>query len=98
MDTDKIKLESSWKAVLLEEFQSDYMAELKKFLIGEIKGHKTIFPKSEEFFTALNLTPFNKVKVVILGQDPYHGEGQAHGLSFSVKPQVAPPPFLNKYL
>ena len=89
-----IKLHESWKAALLREFNSDYMAALKAFLESEKAAGKTIFPKGSEWFRALDLTPLDKVRVVILGQDPYHGPGQAHGLCFSVKPGVRPPPSL----
>jgi uracil-DNA glycosylase len=89
-----IKLEDSWAKVLQKEFSETYMHNLKKFLITEKKAGKTIFPRGEEYFAALNTTPFQKVKVVIIGQDPYHGPGQAHGLSFSVKPGVPAPPSL----
>lgn len=89
-----IRLEESWKRHLKEEFSKPYMAQLKKFLKAELDKGKVIFPRGSEFFAALESTPFDKVKVVILGQDPYHGPGQAHGLSFSVKPGVPPPPSL----
>jgi uracil-DNA glycosylase len=89
-----VKLEPSWMRVLGDEFQQPYMRELKAFLQSEIKAGKTIYPKPSEYFNAFSHTPFEKVKVVILGQDPYHGPGQAHGLSFSVKPGVRPPPSL----
>lgn len=89
-----IKLEQSWKKRLLPEFQEKYMVNLKTFLEDEIKQSKIIFPKGNEYFAAMNLTPFEKVKVVILGQDPYHGEGQAHGLCFSVQKGVRFPPSL----
>ena len=89
-----IALHQSWKAPLLSEFNSDYMAALKSFLIAEKAGGKRIYPKGSEWFRALDLTPLDKVRVVILGQDPYHGPGQAHGLCFSVKPGVRPPPSL----
>ena len=89
-----IALHQSWKAPLLSEFNSDYMAALKSFLIAEKAGGKKIYPKGSEWFRALDLTPLDKVRVVILGQDPYHGPGQAHGLCFSVKPGVRPPPSL----
>jgi uracil-DNA glycosylase len=89
-----IALHESWKAPLLPEFNSDYMAALKSFLVAEKAAGKTIYPKGSEWFRALDLTPLDKVRVVILGQDPYHGPGQAHGLCFSVKPGVRPPPSL----
>lgn len=89
-----IKLESSWKELLIEEFEKPYMQELLEFLESEAKKGKTIYPREEEIYAALNLTPFSQVKVVILGQDPYHGPGQAHGLCFSVKKGVKTPPSL----
>lgn len=92
--SDTIKLDDSWRLPLMREFQSPYMQELKRFLEVEKTAGKRIFPKGGEYFRALDLTPLDKVKVVILGQDPYHGEGQAHGLSFSVKPGVRTPPSL----
>ncbi|WP_373475044.1 uracil-DNA glycosylase [Sphingorhabdus sp.] len=89
-----IQLHESWKTPLLSEFSSDYMAALKQFLQSEKAAGKTIYPKGSEWFRALNLTPLDKVRVVILGQDPYHGPDQAHGLCFSVRPGVRPPPSL----
>lgn len=89
-----IKLNQSWLKYLEPEFKADYMTNLKSFLKEELKKKKTIFPKGPNYFEALNLTDFDKVKAVILGQDPYHGEGQAHGLSFSVPKGVRPPPSL----
>ncbi len=76
------------------EFAAPYMAQLKAFLAAEKQAGKRVFPKGAEYFSALNLTPLDKVRVVILGQDPYHGEGQAHGLCFSVQPGVKTPPSL----
>jgi uracil-DNA glycosylase len=92
-------LHESWKAPLLPEFNSDYMAALKAFVTTEKAAGKIIYPKAAEWFRALDLTPLDQVRVVILGQDPYHGTladggGQAHGLCFSVKPGVRPPPSL----
>lgn len=92
--TDNIALHQSWKAPLLPEFEADYMAQLRAFLVAEKASGKHIFPKGGEWFRAMDLTPLDKVRVVILGQDPYHGPGQAHGLCFSVKPGVRPPPSL----
>jgi uracil-DNA glycosylase len=89
-----IKLEDSWKSSLSAEFASPYMLKLKEFLLAEKTAGKQIFPKGTEYFRALDLTPIDKVKVVILGQDPYHGLGQAHGLCFSVRPGVRIPPSL----
>jgi uracil-DNA glycosylase len=89
-----IKLHPSWLAHLQAEFDAPYMAALKDFLQGERAAGKVIYPKPAEWFAALDATPLEKVRVVILGQDPYHGEGQAHGLCFSVLPGVKPPPSL----
>ena len=89
-----IKLEDGWKALLEAEFSKPYMAQLKTFLQAEKAAGKRVFPKGADYFRALDLTPPDKVRVVILGQDPYHGEGQAHGLSFSVRPGVRIPPSL----
>lgn len=91
---NKIKLEESWKAPLQNEFRQPYMCALDHFLSAEKTKGKTIFPRENEYFRALDLTPPDKVCVVILGQDPYHGEGQAHGLCFSVRPDVKIPPSL----
>lgn len=92
--SDAIALDPSWKAPLLPEFESAYMAALRAFLVAEKESGKRVFPKGSEWFRALDLTPLDRVRVVILGQDPYHGEGQAHGLCFSVQPGVRPPPSL----
>jgi uracil-DNA glycosylase len=89
-----IKLHESWLEPLRTEFDQPYMAELKRFLRDERQKGRTVFPRSANWFRALDLTPLDKVRVVILGQDPYHGEGQAHGLCFSVMPGVRPPPSL----
>lgn len=89
-----VRLEPSWLAHLGDEFDKPYMRELRDFLAAEKQRGKTIFPRGAEFFNALDSTPFERVKVVILGQDPYHGPGQAHGLCFSVREGVAPPPSL----
>ena len=88
-----IKLEPSWLAVLQPEFEKDYMKTLKTFLVEE-QAHHTVYPPNSEIFSAFSYTPFEKVRVVILGQDPYHGPGEAHGLSFSVKKGVRIPPSL----
>jgi uracil-DNA glycosylase len=87
------QIHESWKGVLLEEFQSDYFQALKQFLVEEKKKH-LVYPPGTLIFNAFNSTPFDAVKVVILGQDPYHGEGQAHGLCFSVPHGIKPPPSL----
>jgi len=89
-----IQLEQSWLDYLKEEFDTPYLLALKDFLLAEKEQGKVIHPKGNLIFNALNSTPFDKVKVVILGQDPYHGADQAHGLSFSVLPGVKIPPSL----
>lgn len=91
---DRINLHESWQAPLGEEFDREYMARLKVFLLAEKAAGKQIYPKDNEYFRALDLTPLSDVRAVILGQDPYHGPGQAHGLCFSVQPGVRPPPSL----
>ena len=85
-----MKLHESWLEPLREEFDQPYMAELKRFLLKERDAGKRIFPSGANWFRALDLTPLDKVKVVILGQDPYHGPGQAHGLCFSVPDALTP--------
>jgi len=98
MQYDPIKLESSWKEALSAEFAQPYMQQLAEFLRQEKQQGKVIYPQGSLIFNALNLTPLPQVKVVILGQDPYHGPGQAHGLSFSVPEGMAiPPSLLNMY-
>jgi uracil-DNA glycosylase len=92
--TEHIKLHPSWRERLRGEFAQAYMADLKRFLLAERQRGKRIFPKGSEWFRALDLTPLGDVRVVILGQDPYHGAGQAHGLCFSVPPEISPPPSL----
>lgn len=92
--SNEVKLHPSWLAPLRAEFESPYMAALKAYLVAEKAAGKRIFPKGNEWFRALDLTALEDVRVVILGQDPYHGEGQAHGLCFSVQPGVRPPPSL----
>jgi uracil-DNA glycosylase len=94
MATQEIKLHPSWLEPLRGEFEQPYMHELKQFLLSERQRGRAIFPRAPNWFRALDLTPLDKVRVVILGQDPYHGPGQAHGLCFSVPPGVRPPPSL----
>jgi uracil-DNA glycosylase len=89
-----VKLHESWLQKLQPEFDAPYMAELRAFLVAEREAGKRIFPRAGEWFHALDATPLDQVRVVILGQDPYHGEGQAHGLCFSVQEKVPPPPSL----
>ncbi len=90
----QIDLEASWLAELQDEFKQDYMRQLRAFLLAEKAAHKQVYPPGKLIFNALNTTPLDQVKVVILGQDPYHGPGQAHGLCFSVMPGVDIPPSL----
>lgn len=87
-------IEGSWKEVLWEEFQQPYFRKLKDFIQSERSAGKVIYPPASLIFNAFNTTSFDQVKVVILGQDPYHGVGQAHGLSFSVPDGIKPPPSL----
>ncbi|MGV6852576.1 MAG: uracil-DNA glycosylase [bacterium] len=94
----EVKLDRSWLAYLKGEFEQPYMQKLKSFLQQEKAAGKIIYPPGSLIFNALNSTPLDQVKVVIIGQDPYHGAGQAHGLSFSVQPGVRiPPSLLNIY-
>jgi len=86
-------IEAGWKRILWDEFQAPYFSELKAFLVEEKLRH-TVYPPGKLIFNAFHHTPFDRVKVVILGQDPYHGPGQAHGLCFSVPPGITPPPSL----
>src|SRR5690554_7716804 len=95
---DRIKLEKSWKEALSAEFEQPYMQQLSNFLREEKQQGKVIYPPGGLIFNALSVTPLPKVKVLILGQDPYHGAGQAHGLSCSVPVGIkVPPSFLNMY-
>jgi len=87
-------MHESWKTALKAEFEKPYFAELKRFLQAEKAAGKTIYPPGSLIFNAFNSTPFDQVRIVILGQDPYHGPGQAHGLCFSVQHGVKPPPSL----
>lgn len=91
------QIEQSWKEIMEEEFEKPYFTELKDFLITE-KSQYTVYPPGPSIFEAFNKTPFHKVKVVMLGQDPYHGPGQAHGLCFSVPDGIAFPPSLQNIL
>ncbi len=94
MSEPNVMLEESWKNVLSEEFEKPYFKELRSFLQKEKVAGKIIYPLGSNIFNAFNSTPFHKVRVVILGQDPYHGTGQAHGLCFSVQHGIKPPPSL----
>ncbi|MBN8885641.1 MAG: uracil-DNA glycosylase [Rudaea sp.] len=95
MSEDRVQLEASWKARVGDYLQRPDMLALSEFLRSELRRGKIIYPPPKRIFTALNTTPFDQVKVVILGQDPYHGPNQAHGLCFSVLPGVDVPPSLN---
>lgn len=88
-----VKIEPSWKEVLKDEFEKSYFQNLAEFVKNEYKSN-TVFPPGKQIFSAFNHTPFDEVKVVIIGQDPYHGAGQAHGLSFSVPEGIPQPPSL----
>ncbi len=90
----EVAIESSWKQELNDEFEKPYFKQIVHFLKEEKKAGKVIYPPGKQIFNAFEYTPFDKVKVVIIGQDPYHNPGQAHGLSFSVPDGVAPPPSL----
>lgn len=94
MNADRIQLEPSWKARVGDYLQRPEMLALSEFLRSELRRGKAIYPPPKRIFAALNATPFDKVKVVVLGQDPYHGPNQAHGLCFSVPPGAAIPPSL----
>jgi uracil-DNA glycosylase len=97
-DPDKIKLEASWKERLLNEFSQPYMKQLRQFLRERAESGAQIYPKGSQIFAAMDSTPFEQVRVVILGQDPYHGPRQAHGLCFSVQPGIpAPPSLMNMF-
>jgi uracil-DNA glycosylase len=89
-----VKIDPSWKQVLKDEFNQPYFEQITQHIKTEKLQGKTIYPPGPQIFNAFNTTPVDKVKVVILGQDPYHGPGQAHGLCFSVQPGVPPPPSL----
>ena len=88
------RMHESWLAVLADELEQPYMADLRAFLVAEVQAGRRFFPPADRVFNAMALTPFDAVRVVILGQDPYHGPGQAMGLCFSVPPGVAQPPSL----
>ena len=93
-ELSEIGLEASWRKRLQVDFDAEYMLELRDFLREQKLLGKTVYPSKDEIFAALNATPFDAVKIVILGQDPYHGPGQAHGLCFSVRQNVPIPPSL----
>ncbi len=91
---ERVRLDASWKHALAAEFEARYMQKLRSFLVAEKQARKAIYPKGGDIFAALDATPLDAVKVVIIGQDPYHGPGQAHGLCFSVRRGVPVPPSL----
>ncbi|MGE0090964.1 MAG: uracil-DNA glycosylase [Bacteroidales bacterium] len=92
----EVKIESSWKNLLKDEFEKEYFFKLTSLIKHDLNEGITIYPKGQDIFNAFNLTPFDQVKVVVLGQDPYHGPGQAHGLSFSVpEGKTFPPSLIN---
>lgn len=93
MAKNTVDIDDSWKIVLKDQFEAPYFKELKAFLVIEKKKH-IVYPAGNQIFSAFNHTPFDKVKVVIIGQDPYHGPGQANGLCFSVSPGIRKPPSL----
>lgn len=93
MEKTEVDIDETWKKMLAQEFESPYFADLKAFLVNE-KKRFNVFPPGKLIFSAFNRTPFDKVKVVIIGQDPYHGPGQANGLCFSVSPGIRKPPSL----
>ena len=93
MEVANISIESSWKELLKDEFSALYFSKLKEFLVAEKKQFQ-VYPPGNRIFAAFNHTPFDKLKVVIIGQDPYHGPGQANGLCFSVSDNVKKPPSL----
>ncbi|MEN9449270.1 MAG: hypothetical protein RJA25_2560 [Bacteroidota bacterium] len=94
MSISNIQIEEGWKQALSDEFEKSYFISLQQFLHDEKMAHKVIYPHNSLVFNAFNSTPFRNVRVVIIGQDPYHGAGQAHGLCFSVQYGVKPPPSL----
>lgn len=94
MSEDRVKIEAGWRKALFEEFEKPYMKNLRSFIQKELQAKKIIYPRASEYFAAFNMTPLSQTRVVILGQDPYHGPNQAHGLCFSVRPGVKPPPSL----
>ena len=94
MSNVAVQIEQSWKQLLDDEFQQPYFAAIKQFLLKEKEQRQTVYPPGSLIFNAFNLTPFDQLKVMILGQDPYHGAGQAHGLCFSVPDGIPLPPSL----
>src|SRR5579859_6639207 len=87
------RLPDSWRAVLATEFEQFYFKDLTEFVAAEHEAH-TVFPRADDVFNAFRFTPYDEMNVLLLGQDPYHDDGQAHGLCFSVRPGIKPPPSL----
>ncbi len=96
MNANDVNIENSWKQILAEEFEKDYFSKIKEHIVDDIKSGNTIYPPGKLIFNAFNLTPFDKVKVVIIGQDPYHAPGQAMGLCFSVPRNIPVPASLKR--
>lgn len=94
MSDTQVQIDDSWKEALEEEFGKPYFKQIRESILAQKNAGKRVYPPGPLIFNAFNLTPFDKVKVVIIGQDPYHGHGQAHGLSFSVPMGIKPPPSL----
>lgn len=94
MSDTQVQIDDSWKQALEDEFGKAYFKQLRESIMAQKDAGKRVYPPGPLIFNAFNLTPFDKVKVVIIGQDPYHGHGQAHGLSFSVPMGIKPPPSL----
>ena len=94
MSKIEVQIEESWKQLMAPEFQQPYFTALREFLLQEKAAGQVIYPPGNQIFNAFNLCPFAAVKAVIIGQDPYHGPGQAHGLCFSVADGIPPPPSL----
>jgi uracil-DNA glycosylase len=92
---DRVKIEAGWKEALMSEWSKPYFQQLRAFLVQEMQAGQVVYPPASLIFNAFNLTPFDQVKVVIIGQDPYHGPGQAHGLCFSVPAGIRVPPSLH---
>ncbi len=96
MSNNNVKIEASWKEILKDEFAKSYFKDIKQGILASRAKNRIVYPPGSEIFAAFNFTPFNKVRVVILGQDPYHGKGQAMGLCFSVKKGVKIPRSLTR--
>ena len=94
MAASEVRLHESWRTALAEQFEAPYMRALRGFLVKQKQARKVVYPSGDKIFHALDSTPLPQVRVVIIGQDPYHGPGQAHGLCFSVPPGVPRPPSL----